>query len=156
MKWPSRKIDRKSTLNWVDHRTDVYDKNVLFISLQRKITRVINTLKDFKNCRLIAPQGQPLSHLNDITIRAPLAELTNFRTRTLFWAMSAVRYQFHMHNGLKEVVHLTLINRRLRKKMKNRYMVSGLQWISWVIIMLPQKYKTKNTVETNDWKWNFK
>ena len=51
MKWPSRKIQpwtigrvknkihRKLTLNWVDHRTDVHDKNVLFISLQQKINQ---------------------------------------------------------------------------------------------------------------------
>ena len=92
MKWPSRKIQpwtigrvknkihRKLTLNWVDHRTDVHDKNVLFISLQRKITRVINTLKDFKklsiDCSARSAVEPPKRHYNPCFI-GRVNELSN-------------------------------------------------------------------------------
>ena len=92
MKWPLRKIqlwtigrvnnkiDRKKTLNWVDHRTDVHDKNVVFISLQRKITRVINTLKDFKklsiDCSARSAVEPPKRHYNPCSI-GRVNELSN-------------------------------------------------------------------------------
>ena len=92
MKWPlwkiqpwsigrvNNKIDRKLTLNWVDHRTDIHDKNVVFISFQRKITRVINTRKDFKklsiDCSARSAVEPPKRHYNPCSI-GRVNELSN-------------------------------------------------------------------------------
>ena len=117
MKWPLRRnttvkigrvnngIDRQSTLSCVDYRTDFQQKGCIHFTSTIECSG--NSLNYFQNKKYIEVAKwliRKISRWATLTTFQPVIHWQSQLNRTLLWALSAARYQFHVQNGLKEVV----------------------------------------------------